>query len=232
MLSVIGHEIAELATNPLVNAWYARQEPVAPVEIADFCEGIYGTGGGGSYTGQMLNDRDGRLITDNILVAYELLHCFKNRKYGRVGSFALKLDMRFIIRNELGLIMGFGVKSQPDFVLVFLAEARVVRHGLLFAAKLGFQLVTLESDSRTVIHKIKELGDDYSELQPVIWDIKAIALRFVCCRFSFSPRSSSQAAHAMASYGKKVVVDSFWIEEAPQEVSTFIDADRRNKPLT
>ncbi|KAJ0901474.1 putative protein EXORDIUM [Helianthus annuus] len=59
MISVIGHEIAELASNPLVNAWYAGQDPVAPVEIADLCEGIYGTGGGGSYTGQMLNDRDG-----------------------------------------------------------------------------------------------------------------------------------------------------------------------------
>lgn len=59
MISVIGHEIAELATNPLVNAWYAGGDPTAPVEIADLCEGIYGTGGGGSYTGQMLEGRDG-----------------------------------------------------------------------------------------------------------------------------------------------------------------------------
>ncbi|CAK7337078.1 unnamed protein product [Dovyalis caffra] len=58
MISVIAHEIAELATNPLVNAWYAGQDPSAPVEIADLCEGIYGTGGGGSYTGQMLIDHD------------------------------------------------------------------------------------------------------------------------------------------------------------------------------
>lgn len=59
MISVIAHELAELSTNPLVNAWYAGEDPVAPVEIADLCEGIYGTGGGGSYTGQMLNDGDG-----------------------------------------------------------------------------------------------------------------------------------------------------------------------------
>ncbi|XP_071706762.1 protein EXORDIUM-like 3 [Rutidosis leptorrhynchoides] len=59
MVSVIAHEIAEIASNPLVNAWYAGQDPSFPVEIADLCEGIYGTGGGGSYTGQMLNDRDG-----------------------------------------------------------------------------------------------------------------------------------------------------------------------------
>ncbi|GAB4825976.1 Protein EXORDIUM-like 3 [Ancistrocladus abbreviatus] len=59
MISVIAHEIAELATNPLVNAWYAGQDPTAPVEIADLCEGIYGTGGGGSYTGQLMEDHDG-----------------------------------------------------------------------------------------------------------------------------------------------------------------------------
>ncbi|KAL6007943.1 Protein EXORDIUM-like 3 [Asimina triloba] len=59
MISVIAHEIAELATNPLVNAWYAGQDPSFPVEIADLCEGIYGTGGGGSYTGQLMKGQDG-----------------------------------------------------------------------------------------------------------------------------------------------------------------------------
>ncbi|KMT15889.1 hypothetical protein BVRB_3g055770 [Beta vulgaris subsp. vulgaris] len=65
MISVIAHEIAELVTNPLVNAWYAGKDPIAPVEIADLCEGIYGTGGGGSYTGQMLEGRDGATFNVN-----------------------------------------------------------------------------------------------------------------------------------------------------------------------
>ncbi|KAH6761250.1 EXORDIUM like 3 [Perilla frutescens var. frutescens] len=65
MISVIAHEIAEVSTNPLVNAWYAGGDPVTPVEIADLCEGIYGTGGGGSYTGQMMNDRDGATYNMN-----------------------------------------------------------------------------------------------------------------------------------------------------------------------
>ncbi|KAL0403072.1 UNVERIFIED_CONTAM: protein EXORDIUM-like 3 [Sesamum radiatum] len=65
MISVIAHEIAELSTNPLVNAWYAGQDPVFPVEIADLCEGIYGTGGGGSYTGQMLIGKDGATYNMN-----------------------------------------------------------------------------------------------------------------------------------------------------------------------
>ncbi|KAF8413028.1 hypothetical protein HHK36_001002 [Tetracentron sinense] len=65
MISVIAHEIAELATNPLVNAWYAGQDPSFPTEIADLCEGIYGTGGGGSYTGQLMDGSDGATYNVN-----------------------------------------------------------------------------------------------------------------------------------------------------------------------
>lgn len=53
MVSVIGHELAEVASNPLVNAWYAGEDPTAPTEIADLCVGVYGTGGGGGYVGRV-----------------------------------------------------------------------------------------------------------------------------------------------------------------------------------
>ncbi|GMI87830.1 hypothetical protein like AT1G43760 [Hibiscus trionum] len=35
----------------------------------------------------------GRLILDNIMIAYEVLHCFQMKRLGRSGYFALKLDM-------------------------------------------------------------------------------------------------------------------------------------------
>lgn len=59
MISVIAHELAEVSTNPLINAWFAGGDPTAPVEIADLCEGLYGTGGGGGYTGMVLQDGGG-----------------------------------------------------------------------------------------------------------------------------------------------------------------------------
>lgn len=59
LISVLGHEMAEIATNPLVNAWYAGTTPSAPNEIADICEGEYGTGAGGSYPGVLMADKQG-----------------------------------------------------------------------------------------------------------------------------------------------------------------------------
>ncbi|MCO5605559.1 hypothetical protein L7F22_059742 [Adiantum nelumboides] len=72
MISVIGHELAELSSNPLINAWYAGNDPSAPTEIADLCEGIYGTGGGGSYMGSVLLDNNG--------ASYNM-HGIKKRRY-------------------------------------------------------------------------------------------------------------------------------------------------------
>ena len=60
MISVIAHELAELSTNPLINAWYAGEDPTAPTEIGDLCEGVYGSGGGGGYMGQVMRDQQGR----------------------------------------------------------------------------------------------------------------------------------------------------------------------------
>lgn len=59
MVSVIGHELAEVTSNPLVNAWYADEDPTAPTEIADLCVGVYGSGGGGGFVGQVFKDLRG-----------------------------------------------------------------------------------------------------------------------------------------------------------------------------
>ena len=59
MINVISHELAELSSNPLINVWYTGEDPTSPTEIAYMCECLYGTGGGGSYTGQILTEKFG-----------------------------------------------------------------------------------------------------------------------------------------------------------------------------
>lgn len=42
MINIIAHELAEVATDPFTNAWYAGDDPTMPNEVADICVGRYG----------------------------------------------------------------------------------------------------------------------------------------------------------------------------------------------
>ena len=53
----------------------------------------------------------GRLITDNVLVVYEVLHAMHSRKIGKKGSLALKLDVsKAYDRVEWAFLKGMMVK--------------------------------------------------------------------------------------------------------------------------
>ena len=41
------------------------EDPTAPTEIGDLCEGLYGTGGGGGYIGSVMKDGEGRTFNLN-----------------------------------------------------------------------------------------------------------------------------------------------------------------------
>ena len=56
VISVITHELAEVLSSPLLNAWYAGDDPTAPTKKADLCVGVYGSGGGGEYVGKVFTD--------------------------------------------------------------------------------------------------------------------------------------------------------------------------------
>ncbi|MFS7976809.1 putative protein EXORDIUM [Helianthus anomalus] len=59
MISVIGHELAELATNFLRYGWYGGDDPNFQTEVGDLCEGQYGRKGGGAYVGEILTNETG-----------------------------------------------------------------------------------------------------------------------------------------------------------------------------
>ncbi|KAK8584208.1 hypothetical protein V6N13_109600 [Hibiscus sabdariffa] len=58
--------------------------------------------------------------------------------------------------------------------------------------------VILESDSLTIISKLRSVVDDLSVLQTYISDAKTLSRVFVSCRFAFTPRSENGVTYCLA----------------------------------
>lgn len=69
----------------------------------------------------------------------------------------------FIVRDEDGLILGFGFKVHDLAITATMAELLAVLHGLQFASELGFTKIILKSDSKLTIQNITSVQEDYLE---------------------------------------------------------------------
>ncbi|GMI95677.1 hypothetical protein HRI_003237000 [Hibiscus trionum] len=82
----------------------------------------------------------GRQISNNILIAYELLHAMKNKRSGSKGSFALKLDMAMAYdRVDWGFLERMLLKMGFDhrFVLTIMECVSSVSYSVSFNAEDG-----------------------------------------------------------------------------------------------
>ncbi|KAL4291617.1 hypothetical protein GQ457_14G019080 [Hibiscus cannabinus] len=113
--------------------------------------------------------------------------------------------------RPISLVMGASVKTQSGSSSVFMAEAKAAIHGLTFAADLGFHHVILESDLKTLVRKVVNKEDDFSEIRV----------------FCFTPRQGNRVAHAIAAIGRKLGFDQDWIEEVPPEALSMVEDDQR-----
>ncbi|MBA0594236.1 hypothetical protein Gorai_011148 [Gossypium raimondii] len=97
---------------------------------------------------------------------------------------------------------------------------------LIFALEIGFMKIILESDSKTIIKNLQATKEDYSEIRPITWDVKALTMKFSSCHFEFVAGESNAVAHAMAVEGMRRSEDSFWVEDALLKAMEMADLDR------
>ncbi|KAL4308866.1 hypothetical protein GQ457_01G015730 [Hibiscus cannabinus] len=131
-------------------------------------------------------------------------------------------------RDHAGLIMASCIVPHLHVADTFVAEALACLQAVTFAKELGFRRVVVEGDSLTVIKKVRSLSADGSLISPIIFDIKDIVKGFDGIAFKFVHRSSNIVAHTLARVGRGHQVPSYWIEEAPPEVTSaaMVDLER------
>ncbi|XP_016684200.1 uncharacterized protein [Gossypium hirsutum] len=178
----------------------------------------------------------GYLISDNIVVAYEIFCSMKNRRLGKEGSFALKLDLsKAYDCVEWQFIKGL-------LALLRLAKSggairgtRVVR-GVPWVTHLLFVDNSLIFWDATKMGELNVLKVFQSYAKCSGWNHDLIDLLFVddnAILIQGIPLPSVRHedcliwAHAMAQEGSNRDEDGFWVEEAPVLVEAAAAEDCR-----
>ncbi|KAL4312747.1 hypothetical protein GQ457_01G025130 [Hibiscus cannabinus] len=132
-----------------------------------------------------------------------------------------------VIRNDQGMLLGSCFTSHYHIASPFAAEAVAAIAGLRFVLHLGLRSIILEGDARSIILRLLDRSRDVSVLSLLISEGKSLARNFRDFAFMCVPRFSNRAAHVMARKDFTVMLDSFWVDEAPPEVNVVVEDDRR-----
>ncbi|MBA0794646.1 hypothetical protein Gohar_018955 [Gossypium harknessii] len=87
--------------------------------------------------------------------------------------------------------------------------------------------IIVKGDSRSVIRKINNHEQDFSDISALTWSAKEITKDFQFCAFHFIGRSRNKTAHAMAQKGLSRGEDGYWVEDAPALVEAAAAEDYR-----
>ncbi|MBA0660772.1 hypothetical protein Goklo_012739, partial [Gossypium klotzschianum] len=99
-----------------------------------------------------------------------------------------KVCLEVIIKDEYGQILGACSWLTNQVSTMFAAEALAVVCGLRFAYDMGFLLVMLDGDSKSVIDKINDSLEDLSKISALIWEAKEVSKFFRDSRFRYNAR--------------------------------------------
>uniref|UniRef100_A0A803QK79 Reverse transcriptase n=1 Tax=Cannabis sativa TaxID=3483 RepID=A0A803QK79_CANSA len=137
----------------------------------------------------------GRLIMDNILISFEIMHYLKRKSSGKEGVMAIKLDMSKT--DASGHALEAISCCKPGTVTPEIAEAMGVREALSWLKKKGWNRVTIETDYLTVVQAIRSPLPMFSYFGSVISDCKTLLKDVNDMSILHVKRSANSVAHTI-----------------------------------
>ncbi|MBA0778096.1 hypothetical protein Gotri_006013, partial [Gossypium trilobum] len=103
-----------------------------------------------------------------------------------------------VVKNEEGRIVAAKSILHDNVASPFAAEAYAGYQATRLGIQMGYHILDIIGDSKTVITKCKNTNRDKSEIGAIISDIQSLKDYFQEVRFQFIPRVENTEAHRLA----------------------------------
>ncbi|KAH1096750.1 hypothetical protein J1N35_013671 [Gossypium stocksii] len=106
-----------------------------------------------------------------------------------------------VVRNTRDEAICSKMVFHENIPSAFATETMACLQAIRLGLHLGLRKVEIEGDSRTVIRKLQEEGEDRSEIEVFIQDSRYLSLDFESCDFKFVSREANKVAHLITKEG-------------------------------
>lgn len=144
------------------------------------------------------------------------------------GAFRYDLNLGgigVIVRDEKGRCMAALYRTIKHVSSAIFVEAEAFRAGMLLALHQGWNNLILESDCATLVTAVNTLGEDYSDIGPIIGDCKDYMLAITSLNVRHIYREANCVAHRLAHVASFSIVDDCWIDNTPSIIEDVIYED-------
>jgi hypothetical protein len=130
------------------------------------------------------------------------------------------------VARSRSTFIGAWSKPYEGITNPLIAEALVVRDGVIFAQLRGYSKVVLETDCLEVISLWNNRHDSRSVVAPILQEVGELVISFNSFIFQHVFRLANNAAHLCAKLACTLTVSSSWLDCIPNFLLVSIQTDQ------
>ena len=127
-----------------------------------------------------------------------------------------------VIRDRDGLVLASMADRFPLPHSIVAVELVAAIKALRLAQELGYNLITLEGDSKIAIDAMRSGLPSLAVYGHLLEEVKFLVRDFAAVEFSFVPRQHNTLAHNIARHARHVSEYTVWMEDVPPLLSYVI----------